>query len=165
MDMCHSVTTVLNRKKFQKTGWPGELHLQLPDPLVLTHLLTKWSEHVGRSDRQQVAYIGCLRFRQMLGLDQRPLSDQATEFAEALQAEAEQLLLATSSSGLSGGASEGNKKNGAAGTNAVKAAVLQAGQGQRDGRAGGDPNGNSVDNTTQKLRCKFWQTTVWVQAW
>lgn len=98
--------------------------------------------------------------RQTLGLDQRPLSDQATEFAEALQAEAEQLLLATSSSGLSGGASEGNKKNGAAGTNAVKAAVLQAGQGQRDGRAGGDPNGNSVDNTTQKLRCKFWQTTV-----
>ena len=47
----------------------GELHLQLPDPLVLTHVLTKWSEHVGRVGGQQVAYrISTLR--QALGLDQ-----------------------------------------------------------------------------------------------
>ena len=99
----------------------GELHLQLPDPLVLTHVLTRWSEHVGRVGGQQVAYrVSTLR--QALSLDQRPTLDQATEFAEALQAEAEQLLLASSS--MSGG--DGNRKKEAAAANAVKAAAVQA---------------------------------------
>ena len=42
----------------------------------------------------------------------------------------------------------------------MKAAALQAGQGQRDDRAGGDPKGVGGDGSTSKPKCKFWGTTV-----
>ena len=131
-----------------------ELQLQLPDPVVLTHVLSRWSEHVGRVGGHQVAYR-VASLRQILMLDQRPtlaqVSDQVSEFAEALQAEAEQLVLAMTNPGLAGGNTDGGRKKDGGNPNALKAAALQAGQVQRDGREGGDPKGSG----REKPKCKF----------
>ena len=77
--------------------------------------------------------------RQILMLDQRPTLAQVSEFAEALQAEAEQLVLSCC---------EGSST------------TLQAGQGQRDDRAGGDPRRAGGDASTPRPKCKFRGTTV-----
>ena len=136
-----------------------ELQLQLPDPAVLTHVLSRWSEHVGRVGGHQVAYR-VASLRQILMLDQGPTLAQVSEFAEALQAEAEPLVLSMANPGGVGGTTDGGRKKENATTNAVKAAALQAGQGLRDDRAGGDPKGAGGDASTSRPKCKFWGTTV-----
>ena len=69
-----------------------ELGVQLPDPLVLANVLAKWADGLGKLGGGQAAYrIATLR--EMLDLDGRPTHGQVAEFAEVLQAEAEQLVL------------------------------------------------------------------------
>ena len=69
-----------------------ELGVQLPDPLVLANVLAKWADSLGKLGGGQAAYrIATLR--EMLDLDGRPTHGQVAEFAEVLQAEAEQLVL------------------------------------------------------------------------
>ena len=104
-------------------GRAEELRVQLPDPLVITNLLTKWADHIGRLGGAQTAYR-ISTVRQALDLDRRPTPVQTTEFAEVLQAEAEQLVLmrSTTSSTAVGGAQENGKKK-----ELLKAAALSGG--------------------------------------
>ena len=124
-----------------------ELHVQLPDALVLVHLLTTWADQLGRLGGAQVVYRLAV-LRQTLQLDTVPQESHVMEYVEALQAEAEQLALtlsSTSSWTSPTASSEAKKKE------AVKAAALTSGSG------GGGYAGASE---TSKPRCKFWGTSV-----
>eukprot|EP00435_Cladocopium_sp_Y103_P074811 s444_g51.t1 len=78
-------------------GRASELGVQLPDPLLLVSLLTKWSDLLSRLGGSQMAFR-IAGMRQMLSLDTTPVPSSVVEFAEHLQAKAEQLMLATPTS-------------------------------------------------------------------
>ena len=65
-------------------GRPVELGLQLPDPLILVNLLTRWADHLGRLGGAQLGYRMAF-LRQQLQLETMPNSTSVVEFAEALQ--------------------------------------------------------------------------------
>ena len=130
-------------------GRAVELGLQLPDPLILVNLLTRWADHLGRLGGAQLSYR-VASLRQLLQLDTMPNSTSVVEFAEALQAEAEQLALSVQSTtstsmttlpSSSTASAEKPKKE------PVKAAALQA---EADSPKKGD--------TTTKAKCRFWGT-------
>ena len=130
-------------------GRAVELGLQLPDPLILVNLLTRWADHLGRLGGAQLSYR-VASLRQQLQLDTMPNSTSVVEFAEALQAEAEQLALSVQSTtstsmttlpSSSTASAEKIKKE------PVKAAALQA---EADSPKKGD--------TTTKAKCRFWGT-------
>ena len=130
-------------------GRAVELGLQLPDPLILVNLLTRWADHLGRLGGAQLSYR-VASLRQQLQLDTMPNSTSVVEFAEALQAEAEQLALSVQSTtstsmttlpSSSTASAEKTKKE------PVKAAALQA---EADSPKKGD--------TTTKAKCRFWGT-------
>ena len=132
-------------------GRSFELGVQLPDALVLVGVLTKWSDQLGRLGGPQLVF----RFaslRQELQLDFLPTNAKVTEFAEALQAEAEQLALAIAPSSTTSAvvnAVDTKKKE------IVRVAALR----QDDER----PNENGFNqNRSSKVPrpCKFWGTTV-----
>ena len=89
--------------------------------------------------------------RQELDLDRRPSLIQTSEFAEILQAEAEQLVTSRNSTSLtaSTATSEAGRKKEEK-KEVVKAAALSAGSGGAKGN--GDPSG--------KPKCRFWGSTV-----
>ena len=132
-----------------------ELGVQLPDPLVLANVLTKWVDGLGKLGGGQAAYrIATLR--EVLDLDDRPTHGQVAEFAEVLQAESEQLVLMKNTTALAQNSQENGKKK-----EVVKAAALSGGghsggqqQQQRTNQGGGQGDG------PPKAKCKFWGTTV-----
>ena len=132
-----------------------ELGVQLPDPLVLANVLAKWADSLGKLGGGQAAYrIATLR--EMLDLDGRPTHGQVAEFAEVLQAEAEQLVLMKNTTVLAQNSQENGKKK-----EMIKAAALSGGghsggqqQQQRTNQGGGQGDG------PPKAKCKFWGTTV-----
>ncbi|CAL1138091.1 unnamed protein product [Cladocopium goreaui] len=75
-------------------GRASELGVQLPDPLPLMGLLSKWSDALCRVGGSHMAFR-VAGMRQALALDPTPMPATVTEFAEHLQAEAKQLMLAT----------------------------------------------------------------------
>ena len=120
-----------------------ELKVAIPDPLILMQVLGKMSDAVGKIGGAQVAYR-LASVRQELQVDQRPLLPAVQEYAEFLQAEAEDLSLMTavpkpSSTTLPPTSSS----TGAAVPAAVKAVALNGG--------GTDEKGKPV--------CKFWGTS------
>ena len=136
-------------------GRAEELHVQLPDPLVITNLLTKWADHIGRLGGAQTAYR-ISTVRQALDLDRRPTPVQTTEFAEVLQAEAEQLVLMKSAtlSTMPSGAQENGKKK-----ELLKAAALSGGGFPSGGQQSQQRQSGGGEGTT-KPKCKFWGTTT-----
>ena len=98
--------------------WRRKLGIQLPDPLILSSVLTKWAEQLGKLGGVQAAYR-IATIRQPLDVDGRPTHGQIVEFAEVLQAEAEQLMASLDSSV--------NTKKAKQAKEAVKAAALNAG--------------------------------------
>ena len=82
------------RTRRRNLGKASEFGVQLPDPLLLMGLLSKWSDSLCRVGGSQMAFR-VAGMRQALALDTTPLPASVTEFAEHLQAEAEQLMLAT----------------------------------------------------------------------
>lgn len=71
-----------------------ELKVAITDPLILMQVLGKMSDAVGKLGGAQVAYR-LASVRQELQVDQRPLLPAVQEYAEFLQAEAEDLSLMT----------------------------------------------------------------------
>jgi hypothetical protein len=105
-------------------GRSCELGVQLPDALVLVRVLTK----LGRLGGPQLV-CRLATFRQDLKLDFLPPNTKVTEFVEALQAEAEQLALATAPSSMTSTmvkAADTKKKE------VVKAAALRHGDERRN---------------------------------
>ena len=70
-----------------------ELNITLPDGMVLSSVLMRYAESLGRLGGQQVAYR-VATVRQELGVDLRPTLTSIKEMAEYIQAEAEELSLA-----------------------------------------------------------------------
>eukprot|EP00435_Cladocopium_sp_Y103_P000255 s3738_g1.t1 len=126
-------------------GRATELGVQLPDPLLLVGLLTKWSDLLSRLGGSQMAFR-IAGMRQMLALDTTPVSSSVVEFAEHLQAEAEQLMLATPTSTstlsttttASSSATTGTKKD----LPSVKAFTAEKGE-----------------KTGERPKCRFWGTS------
>ena len=124
-------------------GRAEELAVQLPDPLILVGVLGRWSDHLGRLGGPQTVYR-LSSLRQELQLDFIPTNDKVSDFAEALQAEAEQLALASASSmsTMTTSLQDTKKKE------QVKAAAL---------RSEGSPTSN--EGGRGKPKCRFWGTT------
>ena len=136
----------------------GEIRVQLPDPMVMVGVLTRWADQLGRLGGPQVTYR-VATLRQQLALDQRPAVAQVLEFAEALQAEAEQLALMK---GGGEGAPEVQRKE-----DTVRAAALNAGGGKENYHGGGRDAGYPKDGASKtsgdaggRQKCRFWGTTV-----
>ena len=124
-------------------GRAEELAVQLPDPLILVGVLGRWSDRLGRLGGPQTVYR-LSSLRQELQLDFIPTNDKVSDFAEALQAEAEQLALASASSmsTMTTSLQDTKKKE------QVKAAAL---------RSEGSPTSN--EGGRGKPKCRFWGTT------
>ena len=69
-----------------------ELHLTLPDPLILMQVLGKAADSLAKHGGTQVSYR-LSSVRQELQLDHRPSLGAALEYAEYIQAESEELAL------------------------------------------------------------------------
>ena len=69
-----------------------ELHLTIPDPLILMQVLGKAAESLAKHGGNQVSYR-LSSVRQELQLDYRPSLGAALEYAEYIQAESEELAL------------------------------------------------------------------------
>ena len=117
-----------------------ELKVAIPDPLILMQVLGKMSDAVGKLGGAQVSYR-LASVRQELQVDPRPLLPAVQEYAEFLQAEAEDLSLMTS--GPKAPTTTTTSSAGAAVTAAVKAVALSG------GGADDKPRG----------ACRFWGTS------
>ena len=125
----------------------NELRVTLPDVLVLVGLMTKWADHISRLGGAQAAFrIATLR--QDLRLDNRPDADQVMYFAEALQAEIEQIAVSrpVALHGSSSNSSDSKKKE-----PPPKAASLRTGDGTNSGQ---------TSQGGEKQKCKFWGSSV-----
>ena len=139
-----------------------ELHLTLPDPLVLIGALTKATEWLS-SRSPQVAYR-LNQVRQQLGVDQQPNFQSVWAYTEHLQAEAEEMVIAmgtgsgsTSSKGNPPKAGLKSLQHGAAGNGGE---VFGGNKGTHDQKAPG-PKGVSPVNAaavSSPNPCKFWCT-------
>eukprot|EP00435_Cladocopium_sp_Y103_P048968 s1287_g14.t1 len=128
-------------------GRATELGVQLPDPLLLVGLLTKWSDLLSRLGGSQMAFR-IAGMRQMLALDTTPVSSSVVEFAEHLQAEAEQLMLATPTSASTLSTMTTASSSATTGTKtkdlpSVKAFTAEKGE-----------------KTGERPKCRFWGTSV-----
>ena len=106
-----SVQEVLNTLRMwrRNVNRANELKVTLPDTLVIVGVLTKWAEHISRLGGAQTAFR-VATLRQDLKLDNRPDADQVMYFAEALQAEIEQVALSRPSTTLSSTSSSSDVK-------------------------------------------------------
>ena len=118
-----------------------ELQITLPDASILMLAMSKFADALGKSGGVQVTYR-IAGVRQELKVDYRPEHYTIKELAEYLQAEAEELSLAT-----------GPKPTSLATTTAggggpvVKAMNVGSGAGGQDG-----------DRSAMKPACKFWKS-------
>ena len=142
-----SVQEVLNTLRMwrRNVNRANELKVTLPDTLVIVGVLTKWAEHISRLGGAQTAFR-VATLRQDLKLDNRPDADQVMYFAEALQAEIEQVALSRPSTTLSSTSSSSDVKK----KEAPKTASL---------RTGGDSSA-TTGATGEKPKCKFWGSSV-----
>ena len=125
-------------------GRSAELGIQLPDPLILVGVLGRWSDHLGRLGGPQTVYR-MSSLRQDLQLDFIPTNVKVADFAEALQAEAEQLsLMSASPTSTTTASLQDTKKK-----EQIKAAAL---------RSEGSPTSN--DDGKGKSKCRFWGSTA-----
>ena len=125
-------------------GRSAELGIQLPDPLILVGVLGRWSDHLGRLGGPQTVYR-MSSLRQDLQLDFIPTNVKVADFAEALQAEAEQLsLMSASPTSTTTASLQDTKKK-----EQIKAAAL---------RSEGSPASN--DDGKGKSKCRFWGSTA-----
>ena len=69
-----------------------ELHLTLPDPIILSGVLHRFADALGKLGGTQLAYR-VASVRQELGVDIRPGAVSIEQYAEYLQSEAEELSL------------------------------------------------------------------------
>ena len=106
-----SLQEVLNTLRMwrRNVNRANELKVTLPDTLVIVGVLTKWAEHISRLGGAQTAFR-VATLRQDLKLDNRPDADQVMYFAEALQAEIEQVALSRPSTTLSSTSSSSDVK-------------------------------------------------------
>ena len=126
-------------------GRSAELGIQLLDPLILVGILGRWSDHLGRLGGPQTVYR-MSSLRQDLQLDFIPTNVKVADFAEALQAEAEQLSLMSASPTSTPTASlQDTKKK----KEQIKAAAL---------RSEGSPTSN--DDGKGKSKCRLWGSTA-----
>ena len=124
-----------------------ELKVAVPDPLILMQVLSKMSETLGKLGGAQVTYR-LAAVRQELQVDQRPNLPAVQEYAEFLQAEAEDLSLMAGASKVSSSAaatSMQSSANGATAVPAVKAVALA--------------NGGGSDEKA-KPQCRYWGTSA-----
>ena len=127
-------------------GRAEELQLVLPDGLVLMQVLSKFAEALAKHGGSQVSYR-ISSVRQELSLDQLPTLSGVREFAEYLQAEAEDLALAQGPAKVSAAAVGGGTQiSGGAGNVAVKAVAFSGDHGASSGRGG---------DQSKKSPCKF----------
>ena len=77
-------------------GRASELGVQLPDPLVLLGTLAKVADNLSKSSAQVAFRLNSVR--QQLNLDGNPLMENLVVFAEHLHAEAEEMVLSSTSS-------------------------------------------------------------------
>ena len=138
-----SVQEVLNTLRMwrRNISRANELQVTLPDTLVIVGVLTKWAEHISRLGGAQTAFRVAM-LRQDLQLDNRPGVDQVMYFAEALQAEIEQVALSRPSTTLSSTSSSSDVKK----KEVPKTASL---------RTGGEGSA-TTGATGEKPKCKFW---------
>ena len=115
-----------------------ELGLTTPDPLVLVQVLNRVTEALGRHGGAQVSFRMATA-RQELAVDQCPTMESIMEYAEYVQAEAEDLALMTGSSKTP--AAGANVNMSTAGGTAPKAAAF---------------NTTSSTEEKPKASCKFW---------
>ena len=142
-----SVQEVLNTLRMwrRNVNRANELKVTLPDTLVIVGVLAKWAEHISRLGGAQTAFR-VATLRQDLKLDNRPDADQVMYFAEALQAEIEQVALSRPSTTLSSTSSSSDVKK----KEVPKTASL---------RTGGDSSA-TTGATGEKPKCKFWGSSV-----
>ena len=118
-----------------------ELNLALPDPVILGGVLHRFADALAKLGGTQLAYR-VASVRQELAVDVRPSALSIEQYAEYLQAEAEELSLGIGVKATTAGA--------AAGTT-LKAMM------------GFEPQGSMPQGTAgtslQKSPCRFWKTT------
>ena len=125
-----------------------ELGVSVPDALVLMQFLGKLADQLHKIGGSQVGYR-ISSIRQELQVDQQPGLQAVKDFAEYLQAEAEELGLLQ---GVKGSTSTTSTSATTAST--VKVAAMTRGDGRvGDGRAGDGKNGDGRSG-----RCRFWGT-------
>ena len=119
-------------------GRAAELRLALPDPVVLSSVLGRMADALAKVGGLQVGYrISAVR--QELMVDTRPTMEAVRDYAEVLQAEAEELALVTNSKMFS--------------TASTAAPVLKALQ-----VAGQDGSSTLPASTSTKGPCRYWKT-------
>ena len=119
-----------------------ELGLSLPDPTIMATVLGRFADSLSKAGGHQMSFR-ISAARQELALDHRPSIGSARDFAEYLQAEAEELSLLN---GVKGSTQPVQPPVNPAPTPAVKA--LNGGQGNADP---GEPK-------TYKAPCRFWKS-------
>ena len=114
------------------------IRLALPDPVVLSSVLGRMADALAKVGGLQVGYrISAVR--QELMVDTRPTMEAVRDYAEVLQAEAEELALVTNSKMFS--------------TAPTAAPVLKALQ-----VAGQDGSSTLPASTSTKGPCRYWKT-------
>ena len=125
----------------------GELRLVLPDPLVLMQTLVKMSDVLAKHGGAQVTYR-LASVRQELQLDHRPRMEGVLEYAEFIQAECEELALATGSSVKTSQSQGTGVQQPGGGSQAVIKAMAMGTQ--------GDGARNPPTSGKGSTPCKFW---------
>ena len=121
-----------------------ELHLNLPDPLVLMHALQRMIDSTQKAGGTQVSFR-ISNVRQELRVDYAASLEGVTELAEYVQAEIEEMSLTAAQKGGAPLAQPAASSNQAASTS-LKAMASSFGAAENEERAGG------------KLACKFWKS-------
>ena len=133
-----------------------ELGIVLPDPMILSGVMGRASDVVGKTGAQVGFRLASAR--QQLQLDNRPSMPDVKLFAEYVLAEAEELVVSNGSSSSQG--NQGGSKP------AVKMVSVEGTPPKDPGRELIRENGNegrvlqpgNVENVTSKTPCKFWLT-------
>ena len=128
-----------------------ELHVAIPDSMVLIQALSKVAENLTKHGGSQVGFR-IAAARQELEVDRRPTLTTTKEFAEFLQAEAEDLALTMPHPSSAKTTSSGAVLQPVAGAQpTIKA--LGGGAGSRSGKVKGVVGGPPC-RTTSRLRCR-----------
>ena len=117
-----------------------ELHLTLPDPIILSGVLHRFADALGKLGGTQLAYR-VASVRQELGVDIRPGAISIEQYAEYLQSEAEELSLGIGLKATTAGTTA---------TTSLKAMV---------GMEIPTLTTSTTSGSTMKSPCKFWKTT------
>ena len=120
-----------------------ELGLALPDPTILATVLGRMADALSKLGGHQMSFR-ISAARQELSMDHRPNAGTIRDFAEYLQAEAEELTLMV---GV-----KGNQSAPPAAPPATTPAVKALNYGQ------GPPDQGETEKRQQKAHCRFWKT-------